>query len=430
MPSIVVVGAQWGDEGKGKVVDRYASNADWVVRYQGGNNAGHTLVVRGEKTVLHLIPSGILNPNAKCAIGNGVVVNPAVLLEEIEALNARGVETLGRLWVSYGAHLIMPYHCTLDAAREASRGVDKIGTTGRGIGPAYEDKIARRGVRVADLFDRDRVDALVRSRLVELNALLAVLDPAAVYSNDAISEMVAGLCQMGEKLSPYIANVGAVLADAEREAKTIVFEGAQGVLLDVDHGTYPFVTSSNTVASNAPTGVGLGPGAVGGVIGIAKAYATRVGQGPFPTELEDETGEHLGAVGHEFGSTTGRKRRCGWLDLVALRYAVRVSGIQKLAVTKLDVLADLKELKICVGYLLDGERLSNYPDNVHDLARVQPIYETMDGFGAVNQCRRMSELPQAARRYLDRISEETQCRLALVSVGPARGEDIEVEDLF
>ncbi len=430
MPNVVVVGAQWGDEGKGKVVDRYGARADWVVRYQGGNNAGHTLVVDGEKTVLHLVPSGILHAKTKCAIGNGVVVDPAVLIEEIEMLAAKGLDPKGRLFVSYGAHLIMPYHRRLDLAREKMRGVDKIGTTGRGIGPAYEDKIARRGVRVADLFTADRVDGLVRNRLLELNAILAANEDDEPYSEQEIRAMVDAYVGYGERMKDFVANVGQALADGQKKGEQILFEGAQGALLDIDHGTYPYVTSSNTVASNAATGVGLGPSTLTNVVGIMKAYTTRVGSGPFPTELEGGIGERLRAAGHEFGATTGRPRRCGWLDLVALRYAVRVCGIQQVAITKLDVLSVLDELEVCVAYELDGERLDTYPDNAHDVARVKPVYEKMPGFGEVGEVRSVADLPENARKYVDRITEDLGVKVALLSVGPGRGEDIEELDPF
>ncbi len=429
MANVVVVGAQWGDEGKGKVVDRYGERAAWVVRYQGGNNAGHTLVVAGKKTVLHLVPSGILHPSVRCAIGNGVVVDPKILLEELELLSAQGVEVEGRILVSLGAHLILPYHKRLDLARERFRGVDKIGTTGRGIGPAYEDKIARRGVRVADLYDRDRFGGLVSQRLAELNAILVANgDPA--YAAHEAEAMLDEYVAYGERLQKYVGNVGLTLDRAMKDGKSILFEGAQGTLLDVDHGTYPFVTSSNTVAGNAATGAGLGPKAIQHVVGITKAYTTRVGSGPFPTELEDEVGEKLRAVGDEFGATTGRPRRCGWLDFVALRYAVRVSGIDSVALTKLDVLSGFSELLVCTAYELDGERIETFPDNVHDLQRVKPVYESMEGFGDVRGATSVADLPKAARVYLDRIARELDVRITLVSVGPGRGEDLEAFDPF
>lgn len=430
MPNVVVVGAQWGDEGKGKVVDRYGARADWVVRYQGGNNAGHTLVVDGEKTVLHLVPSGILHEKTKCAIGNGVVVDPRILVEEIAKLHDKGLETAGRLFVSYGAHLIMPYHQRLDLAREKFRGVDKIGTTGRGIGPAYEDKIARRGVRVADLFVPDRLEGLVKNRLLELNAILAANEDHEPYADGEIREMIDTYRALGEQIRPHVANVGQRVYESINRGEQVLFEGAQGALLDIDHGTYPYVTSSNTVASNAATGVGLGPGVLTNVVGIMKAYTTRVGSGPFPTELDGPDGERLREAGQEFGATTGRPRRCGWLDLVALRYAVRVCGLQQVAITKLDVLSGIEKLKICTAYELDGERLETYPDNAHDVGRVKPIYEEMPGFGPVSDARQTTDLPDAARAYLDRITSDLGVSVALISVGPGRGEDIEERDPF
>ena len=430
MPNVVIVGAQWGDEGKGKVVDRYGSRADWVVRFQGGNNAGHTLVVDGQQTVLHLVPSGILNPQTKCAIGNGVVIDLRVLCEEIESLKKQGVDPAGRLFVSYGAHMIMPYHRRLDLARERFRGVDKIGTTGRGIGPAYEDKIARRGVRIADLSDPKRVRALVEQRVAELNALLVANNDTKPFGSAEIDDLVKDTVAYGEQLAPYFANVGQALDLAVSKGSKILFEGAQGVLLDVDHGTYPYVTSSNTVGSNAATGTGLGPQHLGRVVGIMKAYTTRVGAGPFPTELHDNIGDKLRESGREFGATTGRPRRCGWLDLVALRYARRVAGIDKLVVTKLDVLSGLDQIGVCTAYELDGERLETYPDNAHAVGRVKPIYEMLPGFGEIRDARSLEDLPKNARAYVERIAEELGVELALLSVGPGRGEDIELVDPF
>ncbi len=432
MVSVVLVGAQWGDEGKGKVVDRYAERADWVVRYQGGNNAGHTLVVDGVTTILHLVPSGILHGHVKCAIGNGVVVDPKVLQEELQMLATKGIATEDRLFVSYGAHLILPYHKRLDLAREAMRGVDRIGTTGRGIGPAYEDKIARRGVRIADLTDRDRVNALIRQRLTELNAILAAHNAPAhrPYTEAETASMVDELVECGEALRPFFANVGEMLHDAVAANERVLFEGAQGVLLDIDHGTYPYVTSSNTVASNAATGTGVGAHHLSSVIGVMKAYTTRVGSGPFPTELDDEQGDTLRQAGNEFGSTTGRPRRCGWLDLVALRYAVRVAGIRRLAVTKLDVLAGQPELPVCVAYELDGRRRHGYPDNVHDLHRITPVYERLPGFGDLGPVERIEDLPGPAQEYLKYIARQLGVEIALVSIGPGRGEDLELINPF
>ncbi len=426
MPNVVVVGAQWGDEGKGKVVDRYAARADWVIRYQGGNNAGHTLVVDGEKTVLHLIPSGILSPSTRCAIGPGVVVDPVVLLEEVEALEARGLTIQGRLVVSPNAHVILPYHRRLDAARERR---DAIGTTGRGIGPAYEDKVARRGIRVADLGEPDRLDAKIRARVPELNAVLDHLGSDPIPGRE-IDAMIADYARLGERLAAFVGEVGQRLEDAHAEGHRLLFEGAQGVLLDVDHGTYPYVTSSNTVAGNAATGSGLGPRRVGHVVGISKAYTTRVGSGPFPTELKDRSGDELRKAGSEFGATTGRPRRCGWLDLVALRYAVRVAGIEKLVLTKLDVLAGLDPIRICIGYELDGERVDDFPRTCEALERVRPVYEDLPGFAALGEADRYDSLPAAARAYVERVSKELDVDVCLVSVGPGRGEDIELSDPF
>ncbi len=430
MANVVVVGTQWGDEGKGKVVDRYGARADWVVRYQGGNNAGHTLVVDGKTTVLHLVPSGILHETTKCAIGNGVVVDPQILLDELEMLKNQGIDPKERLFVSFGAHLIMPYHKRLDLAREAMRGVDKIGTTGRGIGPAYEDKIARRGLRIADLSDPSRVEGLIRSRLKELNAILEAAHDQEPYTAQEIKSLIDAYVGYGDKLAPYFANVGERLYQDIKVGRKVLFEGAQGALLDIDHGTYPYVTSSNTVGSNAATGSGLPPQALTRIVGITKAYTTRVGAGPFPTELDDPVGERLREVGREFGATTGRPRRCGWIDLVALRYAVRVSGVQTLAITKLDVLAEVDPIKICVAYSLDGERLETYPDNAHDVSKVTPIYEEMPGFGPIAEARAMDDLPPNARAYVDRIAKDVGVTFSMISVGPGRGEDIEFSNPF
>jgi len=429
MKNVVIVGSQWGDEGKGKVVDRYGMRAAWVVRYQGGNNAGHTLVVNGKTTVLHLVPSGILHEKTRCAIGNGVVIDPKILLEELDGLNAQGIQIDGRLLISAGAHLIMPYHQRLDLARERFRGVDKIGTTGRGIGPAYEDKITRRGVRVADLYDPQRLRGLVENRLAELNAILTA-NGDHPYTDEEVDGLIKDYQAYGERLKPHVGNVGLTLDRANKAGESILFEGAQGALLDIDHGTYPYVTSSNTIASNAATGTGVGPGALNSVVGITKAYTTRVGSGPFPTELSDEVGEKLRATGHEFGATTGRPRRCGWLDLVALKYAVRISGIQYLAITKLDVLGGIPKIKVCVAYELDGERIETYPDNVHDLQRAKPIYEEVEGFEDVRGVQKFEELPPSAIAYVERLADSLGCKIAMLSLGPGRGEDIELENPF
>lgn len=422
MPAIVVVGAQWGDEGKGKVVDLYSPYAKAVVRYAGGANAGHTLVVNGEKLILHLVPSGILHEGT-CVIAQGTVIDPETLLTEVDALTSRGVDAMGRLRISDRAHVVLPHHRAIDALREQGRFA--IGTTKRGIGPTYEDKIARRGVRIGDLLKPD----VLRERL---DALMAAWKP---FFGDALNDLpdvestTKRYAAMGERLAPMIINSARWVGDAVARNERILLEGAQGTLLDIDHGTYPFVTSSTAVAGGACAGAGIGPTAIDAVVGIAKAYTTRVGDGPFPTELHDEMGEALRTAGAEFGSTTGRPRRCGWLDIVALREAVRLSGMTELAITKLDVLTGIPKLQICVAYDLDGERLDDIP--LHGLERVKPIYEEIDGWEeSIRECRRVEDLPAAARRYLDRVEELSGCKIGPISVGPDREETLSFRDPF
>jgi adenylosuccinate synthase len=434
MPNVVVVGAQWGDEGKGKVVDLLTEHAQVVVRFQGGNNAGHTLVVGGQKTVLHLIPSGILHPGKTCVIGNGCVVDPTVLMKEVDGLTGRGLlADPTQLLISEHAHVIFPWHKHLDALREKARGGSAIGTTGRGIGPAYEDKVVRRGIRMRDLLDVERLRRRVKDRLpaaLEEIAQLAkkakadepLLDTEAIVSEYAV---------LGQRLAPHIKDASLFLSEHVRKGSRMLFEGAQGTLLDVDHGTYPYVTSSNTVAGNAAVGSGLGPTAIDRVMGISKAYTTRVGGGPFPTELNDETGERLRKVGAEFGATTGRPRRCGWLDTVVLRYAVRVNGLWGLAVTKMDVLSGLPTLKICTAYELDGQRLTELPGELEDLSRVTPVYEELPGWEqSLAGARTIEDLPPAAQRYLRRIEEIVGVPVVCVSVGAERGETIILQNPF
>ena len=428
MPSVAVIGAQWGDEGKGKIVDIYSREARGVVRFQGGNNAGHTLVVGGEKVILHLIPSGILNPGTVCCIGNGVVVDPEVLLREIEGLRKKGkFPRPEALVVSEAAHLILPCHKAVDAAREARNGSRKIGTTGRGIGPCYEDKAARRGIRVGDLLHPRALREGVRQLLDERNALLAHLG-AQTFDPEATADALEA---HGEQLRPYIGDVAARVHGWLAAGENVLFEGAQGTLLDIDHGTYPFVTSSNTLAGGACTGSGVGPKDIGAVIGITKAYATRVGEGPFPTELHDATGARLRERGAEFGSTTGRPRRCGWLDLVALRDACRLNGLTGLAVTKLDVLQGLGEVRVGVGYTLDGAPIDRVPRRADDLARCKPVYETLPGWTEdIAGARVLDDLPANARRLLERIAQFTGCPVVLASVGPGREETVKLANPF
>jgi len=430
MANVAVVGTQWGDEGKGKIVDLYTEKADMIARFQGGNNAGHTLVVKGKKTVLHLIPSGILHDNKICIIGNGVVIDPFVLLEEIDELQKGNLLPPNtKLFISERAHLIMPYHRSIDQAREAKTSGKKIGTTGRGIGPAYEDRASRTGIRVGDLYEEELFREKLRQNLDVKNFLLKN------YYNDKPldeEEIAVQYMECARKLKPYVADTSLILDNAVRQGKKILFEGAQGSHLDIDHGTYPYVTSSNTVSANASCGSGIGPNAITKVVGICKAYTTRVGEGPFVTELQDEIGEHIQKVGQEFGATTGRKRRCGWLDMVLVRHAVRVSGISALAITKLDVLTGLEKIKICVGYKSPvGEFTHAAPASISALAQCQPVYEEFDGWKEnILDAREMSELPANAKKYLRRLEELAEAKITLVSIGAGREETIVLEDPF
>lgn len=418
MPALIVVGAQWGDEGKGKIVDLLTPRADFVVRYQGGANAGHTLVIGGERTVLHLIPSGILHEGCRCIIGNGCVVDPQVLIDEIDGLLQRGyLKHPKQLTISAHAHVVFPYHRMIDLLREERRGTASIGTTGRGIGPAYEDKASRLGIRLIDMLDANLFEERLNFVLPEKNRQLEVLGGKALVKDE--------LVELGERwsrrLAPFVANAELMVYEALSAGKKILFEGAQGTALDIDHGTYPYVTSSNTVAGAACAGSGIGPTMITEVLGVAKAYATRVGHGPFPTELHDEVGERLQAKGMEFGSTTGRRRRCGWFDAVLANHAKRVNGLTGLALTKLDVLTGIDPLKICVSYHLDGQRISHLPQTESECQRTVPVYEECAGWSeAITEIRSFEELPRAARAYVQRISELVGIPLQLLSVGPDR----------
>jgi adenylosuccinate synthase len=424
MSAVVVVGAQWGDEGKGKVVDLYAPYAELVVRYAGGANAGHTLVVRGEKLILHLIPSGILHEDTRCVVGQGTVIDPSTFLNEIEALTERGVPTEGRLLVSQRAHVVLPHHKLIDGLRE-KKSNEHIGTTKRGIGPCYEDKVARRGVRMGDLLDADRLRAKLDENLGCWRPIAEDLDGELPSAEEVTAQYAA----LGDKLRAYIGDAESVVREAVQSKQKILLEGAQGTMLDIDNGTYPFVTSSNAVAGGACAGAGIGPTNIGHAVGIAKAYTTRVGGGPFPTELEDETGQRLRDAGAEYGSTTGRPRRCGWLDLVALRHAVAVNGLTEIAITKLDVLSAVDTLELCVAYELDGQRLSHPPYDRIDA--VKPVYETLEGWSEdLSSCRTRTDLPPAAQRYLERIEREVGCRIGTVSVGPDREDTADLRDPF
>ncbi len=419
MTTRVVIGAQWGDEGKGKLVDLYAESADFVVRFQGGNNAGHTLVIDGVKTVLHHIPSGILRREVTCVIAGGVVVNPLVCLDEIDALVERGaLESPEQLVIGGECSVIAAYHRVLDGAREAAAHGTHIGTTGRGIGPCYEDRVARRSIFVRDLIDDTVLREKLESNLVEKNLLLESYG-AEPFEVDALFEELRGA---GERLRPYIGEANQIAREAIGEGRKVLFEGAQGTLLDIGLGTYPFVTSSHTTSGAVPVGSGVPPSAIDEVIGITKAYCTRVGEGPFPTELEDETGQFLRDAGHEYGSTTGRPRRCGWLDLVALRYAADVNGFTSFALTKLDVLTGLETLDVCVGYEIEGgERLDTIPLDWRFLAKVRPVYETLDGWKEdITEVRAFDALPQAAQTYVEFLEERVGVPVSRISVGPAR----------
>ncbi|GGC91728.1 adenylosuccinate synthase [Chelatococcus reniformis] len=428
MTNVVVVGAQWGDEGKGKIVDWLSEQADVVVRFQGGHNAGHTLVIDGTTYKLALLPSGIVRPGKLSVIGNGVVVDPWHLVEEIDKLRAQGV-SIGpdRLKIADNATLILPLHRELDHFRETSNSGLKIGTTKRGIGPAYEDKVGRRAIRVIDLADAATLPDKVERLLTHHNALRRGLGIEEVGS----AELIAALTAIAPAVLPYVDTVWSLLDGLRREGRRILFEGAQGALLDIDHGTYPFVTSSNIVAAQAATGSGLGPSAIGYVLGIAKAYTTRVGGGPFPTELTDEIGETLGRKGKEFGVNTGRKRRCGWFDAVLVRQTVRTSGIDGIALTKLDILDGFEEIKVCVGYRLDGRTLDHFPANQAAQARVEPIYETIEGWsGSTAGARSWAELPAQAIKYVRRIEELIGAPVALLSTSPERDDTILVHNPF
>ncbi|MDE7547579.1 adenylosuccinate synthase [Acetobacter fabarum] len=427
MSNVTVIGAQWGDEGKGKIVDWLASRADVVVRFQGGHNAGHTLVVGNQVYKLSLLPSGVVSGKLGI-IGNGVVVDPQALLAEIARIGEQGLKvTPETLKIAENVPLILPVHGALDRAREAARGDRKIGTTGRGIGPAYEDKVARRAIRLCDLAEPETLDWKLDELLLHHNTLLAGLG-AQTFSKD---ELLAFLRDVAPKVLPYMAATWDILDDARRNGRRILFEGAQAVMLDVDHGTYPFVTSSNTVASNAGTGSGMGPSAAGFVLGIAKAYCTRVGEGPFPTELHDDIGRRLGERGHEFGTVTGRPRRCGWFDAVLVRHAVRVGGINGLALTKLDVLDGLDKINICIGYELDGQKIERFPSGSAAQQRVRPVYETIEGWKETTQgARRWADLPAQAIKYVRRVEELVGAPVTLLSTSPDRDDTILVRDPF
>ncbi|MCX2978985.1 adenylosuccinate synthase [Candidatus Marimicrobium litorale] len=426
--NVVVLGTQWGDEGKGKIVDLLTDQATAVVRFQGGHNAGHTLVIDGNKTVLHLIPSGVLRENVSCLIGNGVVLSPAAALKEIEELESRSVPVRERLKISPACPLILPYHVALDQAREAKRGNEKIGTTGRGIGPAYEDKVARRGLRLGDLADEQRFGRKLRDVMEYHNFALENYFQVEALDVDKVLEETLAL---GRELVPMMADVSSILHQHRLAGDNIMFEGAQGALLDIDHGTYPFVTSSNTTAGGTATGSGFGPLYLDYVLGITKAYTTRVGSGPFPTELFDETGAHLAEKGHEFGATTGRPRRCGWFDAVALRTAVNINSVSGLCLTKLDVLDGLESIRICVGYTCKNGKPVPNPFDSEDYEGLVPVYEEVPGWSdSTLGARALEELPQQARNYINKIETVVGAPIDIISTGPERLETIVLRHPF
>jgi len=427
--SVVVVGSQWGDEGKGKVIDLLTGFSDVVIRFQGGNNAGHTLVVGGEKFIVHLIPSGILHETKKCVIGNGVVLDPGVLIGEIDELRKRGYFPHdSQLLISEETHLIMPYHKRLDVAREKAQGKNKIGTTGRGIGPAYEDKASRSGIRAVDLLDEAVFERKLANNLSQKNFMFTEFfheEPCVM------EEILEEYGSFRPRLEPFVANTSVFVAEALGRGERVLFEGAQGCLLDVDHGTYPFVTSSNTVAGNACAGVGIGPTRIDYVLGVSKAYTTRVGEGPFPTELEDEMGERIREQGGEFGATTGRPRRCGWFDAVIVNHAVRLNGLHGLVITKLDVLDGLERIKICTGYRYNDRVLQVVPASVEALKQCQPIYEEVEGWQEdTREARSLNDLPERARAYIKRIEDITRTEVVAVSVGSDREATIVITNPF
>jgi adenylosuccinate synthase len=426
MANIVIVGAQWGDEGKGKIVDLLTHHADIVVRFQGGNNAGHTIVLGGEKFIFHLIPSGILYKNKKCIIGNGVVLDPAVLLEEIAEIKRKGYfRDDSQLMISEETHLILPYHRKIDMAREK---VFKIGTTGRGIGPAYEDKVARCGIRVIDLMDEKVFREKLEQNLTQKNLYLVQVLKEKSFE---FSEIYDEYLRFKSQIEKYVKETSSILFEEIRKGKNVLFEGAQGALLDLDHGTYPYVTASNTVAGNACAGSGIGPTMIDSVIGVAKAYTTRVGEGPFPTELHDQLGEKIRERGGEYGATTGRPRRCGWFDAVVVNHSIRINGINGMALTKLDVLNDFDKIKVCVGYRLNGKVYHHFPSNLEMLKYSEPVYEELDGWETeIKKARKFADLPLNARRYIRRIEELIETKVMVISVGSERNETIEVKNPF
>jgi adenylosuccinate synthase len=418
----IIVGTQWGDEGKGKIVDLLSQNADYVARYQGGANAGHTIVIDGQQFILHLIPSGMLTQNVKCIIGNGVVIDPVALMDEITMLESHGIEVKNRLFISHKAHLIMPYHKILDQIRESSKEGNAIGTTGRGIGPCYIDKARRIGIRIVDLLDRKTLEDKLRHNIKEKNNILKKIYNYEEFNTE---EIIDTYLDFDKKIDPYITDISLLLNEEIKKGKRIYVEGAQGALLDLDHGTYPFVTSSNPTSGGACTGLGIPPTAIENVIGVVKAYCTRVGNGPFPTELTDTIGQQLQKTGAEFGATTGRPRRCGWLDLVALKYSVMINGVNKIALTKLDVLDELSEIKICTGYELNGKILKSFPADIPSLVNSKPIYKTVKGWNqSLRGIKEWNKLPIEALDYFKEIEDYVGAEIKIVSLSPDRADTL------
>lgn len=427
MSNVIVVGSQWGDEGKGKIVDLFGEKFDIIVRYQGGHNAGHTVSIDGRRYILHLIPSGIIHPETICVIGNGVVVDPYALLEEIGTLNELGISVRGRLYLSNRAHVIMPYHRALEKADEEARAEDKIGTTSRGIGPCYEDKMARRGIRVSDLLDAELLRYKIYENVGYKNKILAQLYAAAPLEPEEIHR---SYLEATDKLKEFITDTAEFLNQKIDEGKSVLFEGAQGTLLDVDYGTYPFVTASSATAGGACTGTGVGPTRIDGVVGIAKAYTTRVGAGPLPTELTDEIGRYIRERGAEYGASTGRPRRCGWFDAVVVRYAKIINHIDTIVLTKLDVLDELPEINVCVGYSYKGSRLRHFPTDLNVLKQCQPVYTTLKGWNSKSSgITTFQDLPERAKDYLKLISDFIEAEISVVSIGPDRKETIITEEI-
>jgi len=430
MSTLVVVGSQWGDEGKGKITDLLSKEADIIVRYQGGSNAGHTVVKGDEQYIFHLIPSGILHQGVKCLIGNGVVIDPQSLLQEIESLKKKNIEIDDNLFIDFKAHVVFPYHKILDGIKENKRGKDKIGTTKRGIGPAYVDKIARTGIRMIDMIDGKSLSKKIEINLNEKNDIFEKLYGLKI-SNQEKKDILKKYIEYGQLLKKYVIDVSLHLNQAINEGKKILFEGAQGTLLDIDHGTFPYVTSSNPIAGGACAGTGVGPTKINKVMGITKAYTTRVGRGPFPTELKGELGEHIQQKGGEFGATTGRPRRCGWLDVVLVNYAVRINGMDSMVLTKIDVLSDFEKIKICTSYKYNGGTIKEFPINIETLQNCIPIYEEMEGWkGDISQITKYENLPKQLKAYISRIEELVKTKVVIISVGPKRSQTIIRENVF